>query len=89
MDRGFLGRIGVFFLMIGCLLLILFAGSVVSNEYNLLYLLVGGVAIFLGISFYRRAAPPPPSTRFSSLKKLRKQKRPRGRGNKDEKEEEA
>ena len=65
-----IARIGNFFILIGCILLSLFAGSVIGKGFNALYLLLGAVALFLGISLRRRAAPPPPNTRFGIFRKI-------------------
>jgi hypothetical protein len=65
-----IARIGNFFILIGCILLALFAGSVIGKGFNTLYLLLGAVALFLGISLRRRAAPPPTNTRFGIFRKI-------------------
>jgi hypothetical protein len=70
MDDDTIPRVGVFFLLVGGALLILFAASVFSKETHVLYLLIGTAALFLGFIFRRRAAPPPPSTRFSGIRKV-------------------
>ncbi|MCX6039193.1 MAG: hypothetical protein NTW99_15180 [Chloroflexi bacterium] len=56
MDNNFLSRIGTFFILVGCGLLILFIGSVFARELSILYLLLTAAALFLGYVF-RRAAP--------------------------------
>jgi len=65
-----IARIGNFFILIGCILLALFAGSVIGKGFNALYLLLGAVALFLGISLRRRATPSPTNTRFGIFRKI-------------------
>jgi hypothetical protein len=67
MDNNPLFRIGTFFLLIGCGLLILFFGSVFAGEISLRYLLLAVSALFLGFVFHR-AAPRPEPTRFSGIR---------------------
>jgi disulfide bond formation protein DsbB len=60
-------RIGLFFFIIGLGLIILF----LSSNLNLLYLLLAAASLLLGISMLRKS-PRPESSRFSSLKRIRR-----------------
>ncbi|TSA46798.1 MAG: hypothetical protein D4R46_02185 [Chloroflexi bacterium] len=76
MDNNFLSRIGTFFILVGCGLLILFIGSVFARELSILYLLLTAAALFLGYVF-RRAAPRPEPTRFSGIRNASQRSRQR------------
>ena len=69
MNIPFLPRLGTFFILVGCGLLVLFTGSVFAREFNLLYLLFAAASLLLGFSF-RRVLPPPEPTRFSAIRRL-------------------
>jgi hypothetical protein len=71
MNNNFLSRIGTFFILVGCGLLIIFAGSILAKEfsYSILYLLFATATLFLGFMF-RRAAPHPEPTRFSGIRRI-------------------
>jgi hypothetical protein len=60
-------RIGLFFFIIGLGLIVLF----LSSNLNLLYLLLAVASLLLGISMLRKS-PRPESSRFSSLRRLRR-----------------
>ncbi|KAF0108853.1 MAG: hypothetical protein FD146_739 [Anaerolineaceae bacterium] len=62
-----IGRIGTFFILIGCVLVALFIGSVIGKGFNVPYLLLGAVALLLGFSLRRRAAPPPSNGRIGTF----------------------
>ncbi len=74
MNNNLLPRIGTFFILIGCGLLIIFAGSIFAREFNLLYLLFAVATLVLG-SGLRRMAPRPEPTRFSTFRKVRQRSR--------------
>ena len=76
MNKPILPRIGTFFVLIGCGLLVLFVGSVLTAEYNLsiLYLLFAAAIMFLGFGL-RRTAPRQEPTRFSSIRKVSQRSR--------------
>jgi cytochrome c biogenesis protein CcdA len=76
MVNNLLFRIGTFFFLVGCGLLILFFGSVFAREFSFLYLLLAATALFLG-SVFHRAAPRPEPTRFSSIRNARLRSRQR------------
>jgi hypothetical protein len=72
-----LPRIGTFFILIGLGLMILFVGSVIGNNSNILYLLLAIVTLFLGLLFRRRRKPHVPTTRFGAVRKAQEQGRKR------------
>jgi hypothetical protein len=76
MDNHLLPRVGTFFILVGCGLLILFTGSVLAMEISIRYLLLAAVSFFLGFIF-RRTAPRPEPTRFSSIRKASQRSRQR------------
>ncbi|HEX7542051.1 MAG TPA: hypothetical protein VF352_07960 [Anaerolineales bacterium] len=76
MENNFLSRVGTFFILIGCGLLILFIGSVFARELSIFYLLLAAAALFLG-SVFHRAAPRPEPTRFSGIRKAGQRSRQR------------
>jgi hypothetical protein len=67
MDNNLLARIGTFFILIGCGLLILFVGSVFARDLSFLYCLLAVTALFLGYLLHR-AAPRPESARFTGIR---------------------
>jgi hypothetical protein len=69
MKHDLLPRLGSFFILIGLILVILFIGSIMGEESNFLYLLLGGGAIYIGYRLRRTAAPPEPA-RFASIRKI-------------------
>jgi hypothetical protein len=89
MERNILPRIGTFFILVGCGLLVLFIGSLVSTEYNLsmLYLFFTAAALFLGF-LLRRTAPPPEPTRFTSIRKASQRSRQRRQEKQAQKDQE-
>jgi hypothetical protein len=76
MNNKFLPRVGTFFVLVGCGLLILFTGSILAREFSIRYLVFAAVALFLGFVF-RRTAPRPEPTRFSSIRKVSQHSRQR------------
>jgi hypothetical protein len=76
MNNNFLSRVGTFFILVGCGLLIIFTGSILAREFNVLYLLFATATLFLGFMF-RRAAPRPEPTRFSGIRKISQRSRQR------------
>jgi cytochrome c biogenesis protein CcdA len=69
-------RLGTFFILVGCGLIILFFGSAFAGEFNILYLLFAAATLFLGFMFHRMAPHPAP-TRFSAIRKLSQRSRQR------------
>ncbi|RME89173.1 MAG: hypothetical protein D6770_05245 [Anaerolineae bacterium] len=74
---GLIPRIGTFFVIVGVGLIALFAISDFAGMTNFDYFFLGMFVIGLGVLFRRRAAPPPPSGRFSILRKLREMMSPK------------
>jgi len=74
MNKSILPRVGTFFILVGCGLLILFIGSVIASALSLRYLVLAAVALFLGFLF-RSTAPRPEPTRFSGIRKARQRSR--------------
>jgi hypothetical protein len=64
-------RVGTFFILIGFYLLVLFIASDFAQMTDFDYLFLAVLAIGIGWVLQRRRQPPPPSGRFSSLRKLR------------------
>ncbi len=62
-------RVGTFFLLAGIGLLLLFVGSVMGKEINVLYLFFGFIALFIGFML-RRKKPPVENTRFAYFRKM-------------------
>lgn len=79
-------RIGTFFILIGCVLLMLFVGSILGRDTNFIYLLCSATALFFGYLFRRSDAPPEPM-RFSTIRKVNqraRQRREEKQGKKDQ-----
>jgi cytochrome c biogenesis protein CcdA len=76
MNNTIFPRLGTFFILVGCGLLVLFFGSIFTREFNILALLLAAAALFLGFVFHR-AAPRPEPTRFSSIRKASQRSRQR------------
>ena len=76
MEPGFelIPRIGTFFLLLGCGLMILFIGSEFSREANFNFFFLSLVALFIGYQLRRRAQPRE-SARFSAIRRAREQSR--------------
>jgi hypothetical protein len=76
MNDHLLPRLGTFFILVGCGLLVLFIGSIFAGEFSIIYLFLSAIALFLGFIFHR-LAPRPESTRFSTIRKIRQRSRQR------------
>ena len=63
-----LRRLGTFFLLIGLVLLVLYAGSVLSKEAKTNYLLAGLVTCVIGLLLQGKKQPTD-SGRFSSIRR--------------------
>ncbi|MEZ0395223.1 MAG: hypothetical protein ABWK53_02140 [Anaerolineales bacterium] len=70
-------RVATFFLLLAIGLMVLFVGSVMADEAQCIYFLLSLAAGFLSFFFYRRSPKPPPSGRFSGLRKLRERRQKR------------
>jgi hypothetical protein len=78
MENRSKSRFGMFFILIGLVLLIIFLGSLAGNSGNkILYLLFSAAALFLGFLLSRRSKSEAASARFSSIRKFRDQSRKR------------
>jgi cytochrome c biogenesis protein CcdA len=86
MKYSMLFRLGTFFILIGCGLLVLFTGSIFAREFNILYLIFTAAALFLGLLFHR-AAPRTEPTRFSSIRKANQRSRQRREEKQSEKDQ--
>jgi len=69
-------RVGTFFFLVGIGMLLLFVGSVMAHEINLLFLPLGFIALFIGFMLWRKK-PTVESTRFAYLRKVNEQSRQR------------
>jgi hypothetical protein len=87
MNNYLLPRVGTFFMLIGCGFLIIFIGSLFAGEFGILYLLFGGVSLFLGYVL-RRLAPHPEPARFSGIRKISQRSRQRREEKQTEKDQE-
>ncbi len=76
MFKEFIIRIGTFFLLIGTGILILFIASDYAGKTNFDYLFWAVLSITIGWMLRRRKAPPPPSGRFSYVRRLRERRHP-------------
>jgi hypothetical protein len=64
-------RIGTFFLLMGSGLIILFIASDTAGKANFDYFFYGVIGLVIGFFLRRKAPAPPPSNRFSGLRKMR------------------
>ena len=74
MFKEFIIRIGTFFLLIGSGIFILFIASDYAGKTNFDYLFWAVLSVTVGIMLRRRKAPPPPSGRFSYVRRLRERR---------------
>lgn len=75
MFKEFIIRIGTFFLLIGAGIFILFVASDYAGKTNFDYLFWAVLSITIGIMMRRRKPAPPPSGRFSYVRKLKERRR--------------
>ncbi len=64
-------RIGIFFLLIGAFLAILFIASDMAGQTDFDYLFLAMMLLGAGYMIRRRKKRPPPANRFAWLKKTR------------------
>jgi hypothetical protein len=64
-----LHRLGTFLILIGLVLLILFAGSVISKDAKSSYLLVAIVALLVGLLLQRNKPASNDSGRFNAIRR--------------------
>jgi predicted membrane channel-forming protein YqfA (hemolysin III family) len=62
-------RISAFFILIGCVLLVLFIATIVGEYPRFFLLATSAAAFFLGYLFHQRRPPSEP-TRFSAIRKV-------------------
>jgi hypothetical protein len=87
MNKSILPRVGTFFILVGCGLLILFIGSVSARAISLRYLIFAAAVLFLGF-LLRSTAPHPEPTRFSGIRRARQRSRQRREDMQKQKDEE-
>ncbi len=64
-------RVGTFFILVGIMLIILFAASDMARTPDFDFFFLGLLALAVGIFLRRKAPAPPPSGRFSAIRKMR------------------
>jgi len=64
-------RIGTFLMLLGIFAFIFFLASDFSNQTDFDWLFAGVLLFLIGFVFRRRAPAPPPSGRFSGVRKWR------------------
>lgn len=69
MDDDFVPRIGVFFILIGIGLIVMFVGSGASGNSQVVFLLGSLTSFGIGYLLQRKRKPPPPSERFRLIRK--------------------
>ena len=77
MWQEFIQRVGVFVMLIGIGVLVLFVASAGAASPNFDYLFWSMLACLVGFFLRRKQPPPPPSERFRLLKGLRRTRRGR------------
>ena len=70
MPMELIPRVGVFFFLIGGGSLILFILAAMGSRFDFLLLLIALFGLSFGFAFTRKKAPPPPSERFASLRRM-------------------
>ena len=70
-EDPFIVRVGMFFLVMGGGVFILFVASDLADQPDFDYLFVAMILIAIGWSMWRRKPPPPSAGRFSYIKKMR------------------
>ncbi|MGA7192964.1 MAG: hypothetical protein WBW94_04970 [Anaerolineales bacterium] len=71
MVNELLVRMGAFFTLIGIALILFFAITYFGNVPDFKFFFLGLISILIGRWFGRRKAPPHPSGRFATLRKMR------------------
>jgi hypothetical protein len=74
-----INKIGSFLLLLGAVLLALYALSIAANAPDHNLLIMGGLVFLFGFFFWwiSPRQPPPPSNRFNSIRKLGKKPGPK------------
>lgn len=65
-------RVGTFLILLGLFSFILFLASDFADQPDFDWLFASILFVAIGYGFRRRATPPPPSGRFSILRRMRK-----------------
>lgn len=78
-EDPFIVRVGMFFLVMGGGIFILFVASDLADKPDFDYFFVAMLLIAIGWSMWRKKPPPPSAGRFSYLKKLREKKPSKGK----------
>jgi predicted membrane channel-forming protein YqfA (hemolysin III family) len=74
--KGFISRIGTFFLLLGLAVVILFIASDIGQQTAFSYFFIGIILFSIGFVFKRMSAPSPkPSNRFEGIRRLQQQRR--------------
>ena len=76
-EDPFIVRVGMFFLVMGGGVFILFVASDLAEQPDFDYLFVALILFAIGWSMWRQKPPPPASGRFSWFKKMRDDTRQR------------
>jgi hypothetical protein len=74
-EDPFIVRVGMFFLVMGGGVFILFVASDLADRADFDYLFVALLLIAIGWSMWRKKPPPPPADRFSYLRRRREASR--------------
>lgn len=70
-QSDFIVRIGTFLMLLGTFFIILFLASDFAKQTDFDWLFLGVSFLLVGFLFRRKAPPPPPSDRFSGVRKWR------------------
>ncbi len=70
-------RVATFFLLVAFGLMVLFVGSVMADQAQCIFFVLSLSAAIVSYFLYRRAPKPPPSDRFSALRKARERRQQR------------
>jgi hypothetical protein len=71
-----LHRVGTFFILVGLALMVMFVGSIMSKETNVLYLFLALVALFIAFMLQRNK-PVKDSGRFAAFRRASERSRQR------------
>lgn len=75
MFQEFLSRVGLFLVLIGVGILVLFIASASSGAANYDYLFWCMLTVIMGLFLRAKQPPPPPSDRFRLIKGLQRPRR--------------
>jgi Ca2+/Na+ antiporter len=77
-------RIGTFFILVGLALLVMFIGSIMSKDINVIYLFLAFAALFIAF-LLRRNKPVNDSGRFGAIRRASARSRQRREDQKNKK----